>query len=192
MKLLNFFIFSVFLGVGISQSFAQNIVIFGPKEARIEGSIPYSLIGKYKAQFRVFKGRIIWDDSLQRVRSVYLEIEAGSIRSNHPWCDRIARSRRLLHTVLYPKIIFQSDKVIKDESGYKIKGILEMHGIKRRMTFPFRVDMMGDQKRELLDLKGSWVINRKDFNIVWSKLLDREGVLVGDDFTVNWDIKVSI
>jgi len=177
---------------GISQSFAQGVVTFGPKETKIYGSIPYSVIGEYKAQFSVFRGKITLNANLQRIQSVYLEIEASSIHSNCPWCDRVARSRRLLHTSLYPKIIFKSDKIIKDDSGYKVKGVLEMHGIKRRMIFPFRVVMMGDQKREVFDLKGSWIINRKDFNIVWSKLLDRGGILVGDYFTVNWGIKASI
>jgi polyisoprenoid-binding protein YceI len=194
MKSILFFAFIVFFGMGTVQSFAQGIVTFGPRETEIDGSIPYSVIGFYKARFNVFKGRITLDEKLQRIQSVYLEIEAGSIQSNFSWCDRIARSRRLLSTAKYPKIIFKSDKITQDDSGYKVEGVLEMHGIKRRMTFPFSGKIIHDRenKWKQLDLKGRWIINRKDFNIIWSKLLDRGGIVVGDHLTVDWGIKVYL
>lgn len=179
-------------GMGIGQSHAQAIVTFGPKEAKIMGSIPYSVIGQYRAYFRVFKGRMALDKDSGRVLSVYLGIEARSIKSNCPWCDKIARSRELLNTARYPKIIFQSERIMQDERGYKVKGILGMHGVNRRVTFPFKVEVMIDQKtkRRWLDLKGRWSINRKDFNIIWNKSLERIGIGVRDNFTVDWRIKV--
>jgi polyisoprenoid-binding protein YceI len=169
---------------------AQENIVLGPGETKIIGSIPYSVIGTYEAQFGVFKGRIILDRS-RRVQSVYLEIQASSIKSNCPWCDKMARSRRLLYTARYPKIIFKSDKIIQDQSAYQVRGVLEMHGIKRRVSFPFKEKIINDQRNKgrMLELKGNWIINRKDFNIVWSKALDRGGVVVGDNFTVKWGIK---
>jgi polyisoprenoid-binding protein YceI len=194
MKSLVLFVFIASFGVGSCQSNAQEIVTFGPRETKISGSIPYSVIGRYKAQFSAFKGSIILDDKLQRVRAVYLEIEASSIKSNSPRCDRIARSRRLLYTVRYPKIIFKSDSIAQDENGYKVTGVLGMHGINRRMTFPFKAEIIIDQKtkRKIFDLKGSWRINRKKFNIIWNRYLDRGGILVGDYFTVDWGIRVFL
>jgi len=185
----------VFLFVtGGGQSFALDVITFGPKETKIDGSIPYSVIGKYKAQFRAFKGRIGLDENPWRIQSVYLEIKASSITSNCPWCDKLARSHRLLNASKYTEIIFKSEKIIHDEGGYKVKGILAMHGIKRRMTFPFDVKIINDQRSQekWIDLKGTWVFNRKDFNIIWNRILDRGGVLVGDNVTVNWGIKTRI
>jgi polyisoprenoid-binding protein YceI len=181
-------IFFIFMGLGICHSNAREIISFGPQEATIDGIIPYTVIGKYKAQFNVFKGRVVLDETSQLVQSVYLEIEVSSIHSNCAWCDKVARSRRLLHAARYPKIIFKSDKIIHDGGSYMVKGVLEMHGIKKRMSFPFSVEM----KRRWFDLKGSWIINRKDFNILWSKVLDHGGVLVGDNFTVNWEINSTL
>jgi len=176
--------------MGMGQSGAQTIA-FGPDTAKIFGYISYSVVGKYKARFNSFKGRIALDEKWQRIRSVYLEINAGSIKSNHPWYDRIVRSPRALYTAKYPKIIFKSDEINQDKGGYMVRGILEMHGVKRRMVFPFKVGIAVDRatKRKLLVFTGHWKINRKDFNIVWNRLLDRGGVLVGDYFTVNWVIK---
>jgi len=180
----------LFLAGGSNISGAATIVSFGPRETRMDGSIPYTVIGKYKAHFRVFNGRSVLDGP--RVASVYLKIEAGSILSNCPWCDKLARSRRLLNAARYPSIIFKSDKIIQDNGGLKVKGVLEMHGVKRRMIFPFQARRSFDPagKRTVLNLEGSWRIKRKDFNIIWNKYLDRGGVLVGDILTVDWAIKV--
>ena len=62
------------------------------------------------------------------------------------------------------------------------------------MTFSFKVEMYIDHKtkQKILDLNGSWTINRKDFNIIWNKLLDHGGIIVGDHFTVDWGIKAGI
>jgi polyisoprenoid-binding protein YceI len=193
MKLLSM-VLMVLLGIGISRSSAGSVITFGPKDTKIEGSISYTAIGQYKAQFKDFKGRITLDDRSQFIRSVYLDIKVKSITSNCRWCDRAARSHRLMNAAKYPDIIFKSGTIDHDRKGYKVKGILEMHGIKRVMTFPFNAAIIKDQKtqgRELL-INGSWAINRKDFNIIWNKLLDRGGVLVGDYLTVHWGIKAYI
>lgn len=190
--LLIIFALVSFVGIFAYATNAQQVITFGPNETKIVGSIPYSVIGTYRAEFGVFKGIIIFDESSENIRSVGLTINVRSIHSNCPWCDRVARSRRLLNAARYPEIIFKSDNIIHDENGYRVNGILEMHGIKRRIAFPFKVTMRDDldHKRKWLDLKGSWRINRKDFNIVWNKYLDHGGIVVGDYFTVNWGIRV--
>jgi len=189
-----FLILTILFGLGLGPSYGEGTVNFGPGQTKITGSIPYTVIGKYKAQFGAFKGRIMLDDGTSAIRSVYLEIEVNSIRSNCPWCDRAARSRKLLNAARYPKIIFKSDGIMRVEGGYKVKGVLEMHGIKRRIAFPFHAGIINDGRpsKRSLDIKGSWSINRKDFDIVWNRYLDRGGVLVGDYFTVDWGIKVTL
>ena len=177
---------------GISQSYGRTVIRFGPGETKIVGSIRYTVLGQYVAQFGVFKGRIILNENTKRMESVYLDIDAKSIHSKSPWCDKQAKSRRLLFTARYPKIVFESDQVIWDHGGYKVKGVLKMHGVSRRMSFPFKERILIDPKtgRRAIEIKGDWEINRKDFNITWNKYLDHGGVLVSDLFKVSWKIKV--
>jgi polyisoprenoid-binding protein YceI len=83
-----FFGFTILLGMGAGRSYASEIITFGPRETKIEGSIQYTLIGRYVAHFNSFRGRIVLDERSKRVRSVYLDIDAGSIQSDHPRCDK--------------------------------------------------------------------------------------------------------
>jgi polyisoprenoid-binding protein YceI len=171
-------------------SYADRIITFGPQETKINGSIKYSVIGRYKAQFGAFQGSITIDERSNNIRSVYLEIEASSIQSDCQWCDQIVRSDKLLAVKKYPKIIFKSTEIISSGENYTVKGTLDVHGVTKDMRFPFAVKI--DAKEKTLDVEGQWMINRKDFKITWNKLLDQGGVLVGNYFTVDWGIKASI
>jgi len=184
----------ILLSMGAVRSFARQVITFGPGETSIKGSIKYSVIGRYTAGFNSFRGSVVLDERPPQVRSVYLEIDVKSIASKFAWCDRFARSRRLLNAARYPQIIFKSDKIFEDDRGYEVKGVLQMHGIKRKMLFPFKVKTVIDPvtRRKWLDIKGSWNVDRKDFNIIWNKVLDHGGVLVGDIFTVEWGIRVGL
>ena len=172
-----------------THSYASGLIAIGPKETRINGSIKYSVIGKYIAQFSAFQGTITFDEQSNKLQSVYLEIQTASIQSDCRWCDKIVRSEQLLAVTKCPKIIFQSSELIPNEEGYAVKGILDLHGIKKEMSFPFQVKM--DSKDKTLDAKGQWMIKRKDFNITWNKFLDQGGVLVGNYIMVDWGIKAG-
>ena len=182
-------IFILLLMGGASSGYALNAITFGPKETRINGSIKYSVLGKYLAHFESFTGTIKLDDQSHAIRSVDLAIKASTLRSNCAWCDKIVCSKRLLNTAIYPQIIFKSDTIIKDGKDYRVHGTLSMHGISKAMTFPFVANFVQEHGRNVLDLKGKWVINRKAFGITWNKLLDHGGVLVGDQITVDWGIR---
>ena len=175
-------------------SYALGVVIFGPKETKIKGSIKYSVIGRYNAQFGSFKGKITVDQQSNLIHSVYLEIETASIESDCKWCDKIVRSDQLLATDKYPKIIFTSDEIIKNKSDYTVQGSLELHGVKKRLSFPFQAQItdVKDSSHKTLDIKGEWQINRKDFKIVWNSFLDQGGILVGNYINVDWGIKAGI
>lgn len=164
----------------------------GPKEAVINGSIKYSVIGKYKAQFSQYSGAIGLDDKTNEIQSVYLSIDAASIQSDCSWCDKIVRSKQLLSVEEYPLIVFRSNKIMKEADAYWVKGILSLHGEKKEISFPFNVMRIEDSANGtiILNIKGQWDINRKDFKITWNKLLDKGGIVVGNNVIVDWKINV--
>jgi polyisoprenoid-binding protein YceI len=176
----------VLLNPSTASSFVS--VEVGPDEAQIKASIRYTVIGRYNAEFENYKGNIAIDWENDDIRSVDLIIDAASIFSNCDWCDKIVRSKQLLYVEEYPQIIFRSDEIIKNTDGYQVKGILDLHGEQRELSFPFQVSRAEDQ----LIAKGQWIIERKEFKIIWNKLLDKGGVLVGNTITVDWEINLPV
>ncbi len=184
----------LFVLVAAGPGFASGVVEFGPGETTIEGSIRYTVIGHYEFEFDRFKGEIAVDEDSREILDVYLEIEAESIGSECLWCDKIVRSEQLLHTEKHPLIVFKSQKIFRDEEGYQVTGILDMHGKTKEMTFPFSAEFITDEQtgENGIAVNGRWVINRKDFDIIWNRLLDVGGVLVGNHITVEWGIRSAI
>lgn len=166
---------------------------FGPENTKLEGSISYSLIGKYKAVFSTFNGEIDFDNNSRKIKSVILRIETKSIQSAFSTLDKIVRSKQILDVEQFPEIVFKSNNIVKAEHGYLVQGILSMHGVEKEATFPFEFEAVGSPEdvHQVIKASGSWVIDRKEFNVVWSKLLDKGGVIVGNNITIDWEIEIK-
>lgn len=180
-----FGVFVFFAGLLASVSFADSQYVFSCPESKIQGSIKYSLIGRYNADFKECSGMMTFDDIAQEVKDVYLEIKTKSIASDCQWCDKIVVSKKLLDADQFSVINFQSKDFSRDQSDYLVNGVIDLHGVKKNIASVFTLKVNSDGS---LVLKGQWVLRRKDFGITWNKVLDHGGVLVGDHVTVDWEI----
>ena len=177
----------LFLGVGFSQTvFAETTLTFGPDISDIRSSIKYSVLGRYYAVFDQYKGRLVIGDN-DVIKSVALEIQVATIHSPHPSLDKIVRSKQLLDVEKFPKIIFQSKEILKTDNTYQVTGALTMHGVTKDISSPFMVVEGQDGKKMI---KGEWVIARKEFGVIWNKILDKGGIMVGNHITVEWEIEL--
>ena len=56
----------------------------------------------------------------------------------------------------------------------------------------FEAPIVSSKNADTIQLSGVWNIDRKDFGIVWSRVLDKGGVIVGNIITVEWNINETI
>ena len=181
------FLFGIFCFT--SRLWAQEIYHFGADHSTIQGSIQYSLVGQYKAHFEKFKGTIEYDPKKNMIRFVSLQIEAASVKSEFPRLDHIVCSSRLLDVHKYPFITFESRHIERGKDGFKAKGDLFLHGVKRGIVFPFKLEQGKTADAKIrMKVTGQWRIPRKDYTIIFNKLFDHGGILVGDYITVTWEV----
>ena len=180
------------LGLGVIPAVAgQGHYVVDHQRSSIEGSIKYTIIGRYTAHFQDFFGAFTFYPDQPEKSSVTLTIKTASIQSTYPSLDRVARSARLLNVRKFPQANFVSTSIRrlegKGENAYQVTGELTLHGVTREISFPFTVSSpILDHGKRYVEAKGAWVINRKDFSISWHSLLDKGGILVGNHFTVKW------
>lgn len=163
---------------------------FDGDNSRLKGSIKYTLIGTYRAGFEEFEGTLRYDSKDIEKSSVDLRISTASIKSKYPRLDRIVRSSRLLDAANYPYITFKSTSIRETDQGYYIEGRVKLNDITK--DFGFYFDLAGPFREggeEFLEARGRWVINRKDFEIIWNRWLDHGGIIVGNHITVDWEIQ---
>ena len=162
-----------------------------PELSKIDGSIHYSVVGTYHAMFEDFSGTFHYDPNDVGKSWVVFEIKTASIKSRFETLDNIVRSKQIFDVENYPLTIFKSKSMTPGEQDGEllVVGDLILHGVTKEITFPFYVEGPFENKKDGdIRAKGKWVINRKEFNIIWSKWLDVGGILVGNHITVDWEI----
>ncbi len=155
-------------------------------ESTFKGTIAYSVIGLYRSIYKECNGKVIYDGTLGKVRSIEINISSASVESSCRWCDDIVRSKQVLDAKTYPHIIFKSNGIENTDGGLWLIGRFYLHGFSKMIRSRFDVKV---QKENTLLINGTWKFNRKDFNVIWNTLLDHGGILVGDYITVDWSLK---
>jgi len=167
-------------------AYADATYTFSCPESSIKGAISYSVIGMYRSIFKECSGKFVYDSLHKQIKSVEISITTASIKSSCKWCDNIIRSKQVLDVAAYPVITFKSDNFENKEGVSWTSGIFDLHGVAKNLWSPFDLK---EQNDHTLFLKGMWKFSRKNFNIIWNRLLDHGGILVGDYITVDWQVK---
>ncbi len=78
----------------------------------------------------------------------------------------------------------------KDANNLEVTGNLTLHGVTKQVTIP--VEVLGSVKTpngEKAGFETNFTINRKDYGIVWNRVLDAGGSVLGDDVKINIGIE---
>lgn len=144
-------------------------------------------VSRVRGQFRDFSGTIVKDDENPAASSIELVIQAASIDTDHERRDNHLRSADFFDVEKYPTIRFESTAVERaDDGAYRVTGTLSMHGVTKVLTLPvtFEGEMPDGQGGYRAAFSTSRRLDRKDFNIVWNRVLDQGGRMLGDDVEI--------
>jgi len=165
-----------------------------PAHSSFQFKIRHLTVSNVKGEFTKSSGTVTMDDNDPTNLTVSLTIEAASVDTAHAKRDEHLRSPDFFDVAKYPAITFVSKKVSKASNGkLKVIGDLTIHGATREIA----VDVEGPTP-EIKDpggimrrgATGTTRINRKDFGILWSKVLDNGGLVVGEDVDISIEIEM--
>jgi len=118
--------------------------------------------------------------------------KAASVNTENPDRDKMLRSDNFFDVEKFPDVSFQSTKVISlGDKKYRLEGDLTIKGIRKPVLLD--VEYLGsiiDQSNVThmgFEIHGK--VNRKDFGLVWNRVLDNGGVMIADE--VGIDIQVE-
>jgi polyisoprenoid-binding protein YceI len=154
-------------------------------------SIKHLVISNVRGRFNHFAGTIEIDQA-NNIQHVSVEIKASSIDTEHKKRDKHLRGPDFLDVEKYPFIIFTYKRtLVRNRDNFKVVGDLNLHGVTREVILDMRLlgkvkDPWGNHRA---GMTGRTEISRKDFGIVWNKLLDNGGVIVGDIITIFLEIE---
>jgi polyisoprenoid-binding protein YceI len=151
------------------------------------------LISYVTGRFGDFKGSLLLDSADPTRSSATFTIQAASIDTAEPKRDAHLKSPDFFDVAKFPEMTFKSTKIAKVAGdSYKVTGSFTLHGVTREITIP--VEFLGIAKdpwgNERAGFSTSFAIDRKDYGIVWNKVLDAGGTFVGDEVVASINLEM--
>lgn len=158
-----------------------------PDTSKIEmtGSKPTKT---HQLKVNAFSGTASVTDGKLETAQVKVEIDMKSIESDDAKLTGHLQSPDLFDTAKFPTATFTSTEIkAGGDKGatHTITGNLELHGEKKSITFPATAAVAADK----LTLTAEFVINRKDFGIVYPGMPDD---LIRDEVVIKLNIAAPV
>jgi polyisoprenoid-binding protein YceI len=118
--------------------------------------------GKYAhGSFGKMEGNIHFDPGQPEESSFEISVDVASIDTGIELKNKHAQSDKWLDAGKYPRIHFVSTSVSRTDTGFVVRGELELKGTKKVIAIPFAFRTTGDEHL----FYGKFKVNRGDFGI---------------------------
>ncbi|MBI5193877.1 MAG: polyisoprenoid-binding protein [Nitrospirae bacterium] len=162
-----------------------------PDHSTVGFSVTHMTVSKTTGRFMDFTGFIDIDPDTVTVKSLEANIKTASVSTNHKKRDTHLKGPDFFDVKKYPTMTFKMKSYKKTGDVYTVLGDLTLRGITKEITLVGNLngvskDPWGSTRA---GFSASGKINRKDFGMVWNKVLDNGGLVVGDDVMITLDIE---
>ncbi|MDH5526201.1 MAG: YceI family protein [Nitrospirota bacterium] len=145
-------------------------------------------------RFDQFSGTLTLDPKTGTLSAVRGEINTASVNTNHEKRDGHLRSPDFFNVEKHPTMTFVAKKFHTDGDVQHVTGDFTLLGVTKPVTFTVRylgagTDPWGGTRA---GLTATTTIDRRDFGMKWSKLLDNGGLVVGNDVTISLEIEAMV
>ena len=150
-------------------------------------------LSKVRGRFTDFDGTIVADRARPEASSVEFTVKAASIDTGNENRDKDLRSANFFEVEKYPDITFKSTKVTpRGQDRYDVTGTLTMHGVSKEITLPVTfLGTVNTGRGEKAGFETGITLNRKDYGIVWNRVLEGGGTTLGDDVVVSINVEAN-
>ncbi|SFO39327.1 MULTISPECIES: YceI family protein [Actinomadura] len=147
------------------------------------------LVTKVRGRFRTLDGEINAAENVLD-SSVRVTIAADSIDTNNEMRDDHLRSADFLETGTYPTLTFASTRIRPHGDAFLVDGDLTIKDVTRQITADVEIGGFtpGHDGVPRAGCTATFEIDRNDYNVNFSKVLETGGVMVGDRVSVQLEI----
>lgn len=171
---------------------AAGTYVLDKSHCNIGFSVKHLVISNVKGKFDDFEGSFDFDETKKNINSAQAVIKVASINTGDPKRDDHLRSPDFFNAEQFPEVTFAL-KGSRSLGGGKmqVSGDLTLHGVTKAVTLTGEFlgtanDPWGN-KRAGFTAEGEIV--RADYGMVWNKLLDGGGVVVGEKVKLQLEIE---
>ena len=158
-------------------------------------SVRHMVVANVKGEFAGPVGTATFDPKDLKTLRVEATIDAWTINTRNPDRDKDLRSDLFFDVAKYPRITFKSRSVTVEGPGkLKVLGDLTIKGVTKAVTLDVEgptaeiKDIWGSRR---IGVTASTTIDRRDFGIVYNRMLEGGGAVVGDQVSISLDIELT-
>jgi polyisoprenoid-binding protein YceI len=176
---------------------------FEPGHTAAEFCARHMMVTCVRGHFKDVHGTLDFDPENPAATSVEATIDARGLWSGEPARDEHLKGADFLDVENHPTITFRGKGVVLvGPSEGKLRGELTIRGVTRPVTLdvrylgqwktPWWEDGVDKGPRTRAGFLAKARINRKDFGVSWNGVLDRGGLVVGDDVDLTIDAEAIL
>jgi len=164
-----------------------------PAHSHIRFIVRHMVVSKASGHFGTFSGTVTTEGNNFNTAQINFEADTASITTGIADRDAHLRSDDFFNAEAFPKVLFTSTKISKiDDENYKMEGNLTLRDVTKHIEL--NVESGGMVKdpwgNERAGFHITGKVNRKDFGLNWSMLIETGGAIVSDTVTIDCDVEV--
>ncbi|HSV64525.1 MAG TPA: YceI family protein [Mycobacteriales bacterium] len=157
-------------------------------------TVRHMMVSKVRGHFREFSGQVVTaPDPLES--SVTATIDLTSINTNNEQRDEHIRSADFFEVEKYPIATYTSTGVRREGGGFVVDGELTLKDVTRQVPLAVELNGFGPDPwgGTRAGFSATAEINRKDFNIDFSAVVEGTGgLVVGEKITISLEIEAVL
>ena len=153
----------------------------------------HMMVSKVRGRFGAFSGQIVTgadpSDS-----SVTAEIDMASIDTGHEQRDAHIRSADFFEVETYPTMTYRSIGVRPHGDGFIVDGELTLKGVTQEVPLTLELNGFGPDPYggTRAGFSATTEINRRDFGVNFSAVMETGGAVVSDKITIHLEIEAVL
>lgn len=154
-------------------------------------SVTHMVVSETTGKFNSFDGSFTASKADLTDAQISFTADAASIDTDNDYRDNHLKSDDFFNAEKYPKLSFKSVSFKKKGSNkYILEGDLTIRDVTKRVKFDVTYGgMITSGGKTKVGFKVSGVINRFDYNLKWSKLLEGGGMTVSDEVQIKLNLE---
>jgi polyisoprenoid-binding protein YceI len=158
-------------------------------------TVRHMIVANVKGQFDGPTGTVTFDPAnIPGTLRVDASIDARTINTRNADRDKDLRSDLFFDVNRFPTITFKSKRAEGAAGRFRVTGDLTMHGVTKEVVLDVEgptaaiKDIWGNTR---VGATASTVVDRRDFGLLYSRILEGGGAVVGNDVTISIDLELT-
>ena len=154
--------------------------------------VVHMVVSKTKGKFTEYSGTVEMDVEKQEFKTFEAVIQTASVTTDHQKRDDHLRSADFFDAKTFPSMTYKMKSYTKSGDHYTAVGDITLLGITKELTLvgTFNGVAQDPWGNTRAGFTASGTMNRKDFGMKFSKLLDNGGLMVSDEVQLILEIEV--